>query len=217
MAAYYPVILNIEGRLCIVVGGGDVALRKVRALAEKGALVRIIAPDAVVPLKEVVESGRVEWEQRPYEQGDLEGAFLAVAATDDPETNQEVRHEAYGRRVPVNIVDDPELSDFQVPSFFEDGPLLVAVSTKGSSPAVARTLRRAIQQWLGPGFAKSLETVNAFRQRLKAEIDNGKARVRFWEEGIDAEVIELMREGDCHKVQKALEEKLAEFKKSLGP
>lgn len=215
MAGHYPVILNIEDRLCIVVGGGEVALRKVRALVEKGAVVRIIAPDAVVQIKEMVEKDEVEWEQRLYESGDLEGALLAVAATDDQQINREVRHEAYTRRVPVNIVDDPEGSDFHVPSFFEDGPLLVAVSTRGSSPAVARTLRRAIQEWMGPEFSRSLEIVGAFRERLKQEIHDPKERVRFWERGIDAEMIDLMREGDADKVKKALEDKLAEFSKNM--
>ena len=212
MAYHLPVLLDLREKLCVVVGGGDVALRKVKTLAEKCALVRVVSPDAHDEIKDMAGRGLIEWDQKLYESGDLKGSFLCVAATNDPGINAEVRHEASVRRVLANVVDDPEGSDYQVPSFFEDGPLIVAVSTSGMSPAVSRTLRRMIQEYLGDSAGSALELINSFRERAKKEIDDQKARVKFWEEGMNAEVLEKVREGDLGAVKNMLEDALQRFK-----
>jgi len=212
MGSFFPVLLNVSGRLCVVVGGGDVAARKVGTLVERGAVVKVISPDAVDEIKDLVARDVIEWEQRGYRQGDLEGTFLCVAASDDPEVDMEVRHECYVRRVLANVVDAPEESDYQVPSFFEDGKLLIAVSTSGMSPAVARTLRRMIQSYLGSSFAEALEVINGFRERVKDEIGDARSRVRFWEEGVTSEVLDKVREGDLAGLKAMLEQALEKFK-----
>ena len=139
-----------------------------------------------------------------------------MAAADDPGVNAEVKREARERRALVNVVDDPEGSDYQVPSFYEDGPLLIAVSTSGASPAVARTLRRMIQAWLGDKLSDAVEIVNVFREEVvKKEISDAKDRVRFWEIAVTPELLDKAREGDLDAVSKMLDEALSGFKKKM--
>ncbi len=216
MTGQFPVLLNVKDRLCLVIGGGEVALRKVKTLVELGALVRVISPEAHEGIKKLVESGTIEWDQKKYQQGDLEGAFLCVAATHDPEINAEVRHEANVRRVLTNVADDPEGSDYQVPSFFQDGPLVIAVSTGGASPAVARTLRRMIQSYLGSSFGQGIEMISGFRERVKAQVSDAGARVKFWEQGVTPELLEKLRQGDLEDARKALEKALSRIKSGTG-
>ncbi|HUT51927.1 MAG TPA: bifunctional precorrin-2 dehydrogenase/sirohydrochlorin ferrochelatase [bacterium] len=212
MAGLFPVLLNVKDRLCVVVGGGEVALRKVMTLLERGAIVKVVSPELRPEFRELVEQSLIEWESRAYRQGDLEGAFLGVAAADDAEVNAQVRHEGWTRHVLVNVVDDPAGSDYQVPSFFEDGDLLVAVSTSGASPAVARTLRRMVQGYLGGSFGEALKLISDFRERVKGEVADGKDRVRFWEQAVTPELLEKVRKGALGEVRAMLEQALVKFK-----
>lgn len=212
MSGLFPVLLNVDDKLCIVVGGGDVAFRKVSTLVERGARVRVISPEVVAGIRELTDKGVVELAAREYKDGDLEGAFICVAAADVSKVNEAVRDEARSRGVLANVADDPEGSDFQVPSFFTDGALLLALSTQGSSPAVARTLRRMIQSYLGDSFGEALDIIGGFRERVKSEIKNSKTRVRFWEEAITPEVLDKVREGDLAGMERMLEDALASFK-----
>ena len=216
MSGLFPVLLKVKGRLCVVVGGGDVALRKVSSLLDRGAKVRVISPEAVPGIKDFYTSGEIEFEAREYRKGDLEGAFLCVAAADAPGVNASVKDEANSRGVLANLADDPEGSDFQVPSFFEDGALLLAVSTQGLSPATARTLRRMIQSYLGDSFGEALSIINDFRERVKAEVEDTKARVKFWEDAITPEMLDKVRTGDLSGIKVMLEESLTLFKSSGG-
>ena len=212
MTGFFPVLLNVRGRLCVVIGGGDVAWRKINTLLERGAVVKVIAPMVRSDIAALADRGAIDLEPRGYRTGDLASAFLCVAAADDPEVNAAVRHEAGVRRVLVNVVDDPEGSDYQVPSFFENGPLLIALGTSGSSPAVARTLRRMIQEWLGDSFEEALAIVERFRERVRAENEDPKERVRFCEEAITAETLERVRAGDLAGFEESLEAALREFR-----
>ena len=211
MAGYFPILLNLRDKPCVVIGGGDVALRKVRTLLERGATVRVIAPRARPEIMALVDEDRIEFEPRAYRVGDLANAFLCVAAADNPETNAQARQEASVRRVLINVVDDPEGGDFQTPSFFEDGPLIVALSTSGASPAVARTLRRMMQAWLGEFMGAALTAVEKFRDRVKADVADPKDRVRFWEDAINPDNLELARRGDLAGFQASLEKALKDF------
>ena len=212
MAENYPVLLNVRGRRCVVVGGGAVAARKIATLRECGAEVRVVSPEAEKEIADLAAAGTVAWERREFRDGDLAGAFLGVAATDDAQVNQRVRAEAKAQGVLVNLVDDPEGSDYQVPSFFSDGPLLVALSTGGASPAVARTLRRMIQSYLGNRFGEALAIIADFREnQVKTEIADAKARGRFWEEAVTPELLEKVRSGDLTGMKRTLEATLTSF------
>lgn len=213
MAGLFPALLKVEGRLCVIVGGGEVALRKAVTLVGRGARVKVISPVLAPELAKLAESGILEWERGPYRPGALAGAFLCVAAADDPAVNRAARDEAGELKVLVNVVDDPEGSDFQVPSFFEDGPLLVALSTSGESPAAARTLRRMIQAYLGPHFGEALARIGEFReQRVKSELESAKLRGAFWEQAVTPDLLELVRSGELAKMMSRLEESLMRFK-----
>lgn len=211
MAGLFPVLLNLNGRLCVVIGGGDVAVRKVTTLLERGALVRVIAPQARPEIVKLADENKIELETRAYRVGDLASAFLCVAAADNPEVNARARQEAAVKRVLINVADDPEGSDYQTPSFFEDGPLLLALSTSGASPAVARTLRRMIQDWLGGSMAPALAVVEKFRDRVKDAVADPKDRVRFWETAVNKENLELARQGKLDEFERSLEGALRVF------
>jgi siroheme synthase-like protein len=213
MAPGFPVLINLKGRLCLVVGGGDVAARKAETMAGRGGRVRVVSPEISPAARKLVEAGRAEWVKRPFENGDLAGAFLACAATGDPRVNRAVRDEARERGVLANVADDPEGSDYQVPSFFEDGPLLFALSTSGSSPAVAKALRRMIQSYLGPCFGEALQIINRFREeKVKTQIPDPQSRVRFWEESMTPDLLDMVRGGDVEGMERELERKLKDFK-----
>lgn len=157
----YPILLQLHGRLCAVIGGGSVGRRKVRGLLDAGARVRLVAPDA---LAEGDRSG-VEIVPRPYRPGDLEGAALAFAATDSRETNAAVAREARQRGIPVCVADAPDEGDFVLPALLRRGELTVAVSTGGQSPALAALVREHLAENLGPEWATVLEIAAALRRK----------------------------------------------------
>ena len=145
MTAYYPVYLNLRGRRCVIVGGGAVAEGKIGRLLDSGAEVCVISPDATPGIRQFVADGAVRWEQRKYRPGDLEGAFIAIAATNVREVNRRIFEEANDRGVMLNAVDDPPNCSFIAPSIVQRGPVTVAISTGGVSPALARKLRESLQ------------------------------------------------------------------------
>jgi len=165
-ASYYPVFLNLEGRLCVVVGGGGVAERKVEALLTAGARVKVIAPEATPRIEEWAQEGLVELERRPYREGDLSGAWLVVAATDDPEVQKAVFEEAEKNRLFCNVVDKPERCSFIVPSVVRRGRLQLAISTSGASPAVARRIRERLEEEFGPEWEAYLELMARWRKEI---------------------------------------------------
>jgi precorrin-2 dehydrogenase/sirohydrochlorin ferrochelatase len=167
---YYPVMLNLAGRVAVVVGGGGVALRKVRELIDAGARVTVIAPGVHPDLALLAnEMPQVELRQRPYCRGDLAGAFLAFSATDDPTVNRDVYLEAEELQVPVNAVDDPEHCTFIVPSVLHRGDLVVAVSTSGASPSMAARIRREIEKTIPGDIDAVLSALRRVRELLKTD------------------------------------------------
>lgn len=163
---YFPVFLNLRDQSCVVVGGGRVAERKVKTLLEAGARVKVISPKLTAPLARLKSGGRIVHFPRPYKAKDLEGAFLAIVATDDRAVNERVFQEATKRRMPVNVVDDPAHSSFIVPSLVKKRDLLLAISTSGRSPALARLLRRKLEKEIGPEYGRFLRLLGAARKKL---------------------------------------------------
>ena len=145
MTSYYPVYLNLRGRRCVIVGGGTVAEGKISRLLDSGADICVVSPDATPGIRQFVADGNVRWEQRKYEKGDLDGAFIAIAATNVREVNRRIFEEAEERGVMLNAVDDPPNCSFIAPSIVQRGPVTVAISTGGVSPALARKLRESLQ------------------------------------------------------------------------
>ncbi len=162
----YPIFLNLDGKRCVVVGGGEVADRKARKLLQAKAKVVVISPE----VKPELASMAAEVRRRPYREGDLEGAFLVFAATDRRDVNAAVAREARARGVPVNVADNPTEGDFALPSTLRRGRLQVAVSTGGASPTLARRIRRELEDAFGFEWAGVVEELSrARRDGRKAE------------------------------------------------
>ena len=167
MPAYYPVFLNLTGKRCVIIGGGTIAEGKISKLKETGAQVTIISPDATPAIQKLAKKGVVEWTAREYRPGDLEGAFLGIAATDKRQVNQQIFQEATELGVVLNVVDDPELCAFIAPSIVQRGPVTVAISTGGTSPALARKLRESLADAPALEWADLAHVLSKARKEIK--------------------------------------------------
>lgn len=166
---YYPVYLDLRARLCIVIGGGRVAERKVRGLLACGALVRVVSPELGVGLRELLDQEKhLSWIKRQYREGDLDGAFLVIAATDDSEVQQLIYAEAEDRRIPVNVADVPALCSFILPATVRRGGLALAISTGGKCPALAKQLRLDLEKRFGPEYKILVDILGALRPEVLA-------------------------------------------------
>jgi precorrin-2 dehydrogenase / sirohydrochlorin ferrochelatase len=177
MAPYYPLFLDLTDKLCIVVGGGAVAERKARGLLNAGARVRLISPEVTRGVRRLARQGRIEVVPREYQEGDLDGAALAIAATNASEVNMRVKGESKRLSIPLNVADRPDLGDFIVPAVVRKGPVVVAVSTSGLLPVLARRLKEEIGLKLSADYLPYARRVGAFRRILIETVhDPGKKR-----------------------------------------
>ena len=167
MTSYYPVYLNLRGRRCIIIGGGTVAEGKIARLLDSGARICVVSPDATPGIRKFVADGSVHWEQRKYCDGDLDGAFIAIAATNVREVNRRIFEEANQRGVMLNAVDDPPNCSFIAPSIVQRGPVTLAITTGGVSPALARKLRESLQASDDLAWADLSSTMAVARSHLR--------------------------------------------------
>jgi len=209
----YPVSLNVHGRLCVVIGSGEVARRKIESLLAAGARVKACSPDP--PGLE-----GIEWIGRTYARGDLEGAFLAIAATDNREVNREVSREAQERGIPVNVVDDPELSTFHVPSLVSRGDLQISVSTGGRCPSLARAMRRELENLYGPEYEEYLDALERARQQIIATFPPGKRGELMAGLIEQADIVGFIKTGKPERARELIEQIIslqkARFEKQEG-
>ena len=198
---YYPICLNkLHRTLCVVVGGGNVAERKVRSLLETQATVRVISPRLTERLQQLADEGLIQYVPRPYRMGDLEGAFLTIAATDDRTTNRAVSEEAESRQSLVNVVDDPELCNFTTPAVVRRGALAVSISTEGQSPALAAHIREQLESLIGPEYTTFTEILGSLRDYV-VQTCPAEHRRTLWYRLIDSDVLELLRGGRVQAAQ----------------
>jgi siroheme synthase-like protein len=196
----YPVNLVVAGRRCVVVGGGAVAARKAEGLSVAGADVVVVARDVSA---EVLSLPGVTVIEREYRDGDLDGAWLAVAATDDPDVNRRVHAEGQAARVWVNAVDDPPACSFTLPAVVRQGPVVVAVSTSGYSPALAGWIREKVADQLGPEVALLAEWLCEAREEMKA---SGRSTEDVdWRTALDSDMLELIRTGQVALARERLQ------------
>ena len=196
----YPVNLQINNQLCIVIGGGSVAERKIRGLLAAGACVTVLSPEVTPHLAELIRQKKLTHIDRTYGEGDLAGFFIVISATNNEAVNQLVAAEGSKRGALVNVVDAPQLGNFSVPSKITHGDLLITVSTGGKSPALAKMLGRELAQHYGPEYGMYLDLLSAARSKMKENIQLPKEREAFWRQTIDQETINLLKEG---KIQEA--------------
>lgn len=206
----YPVALRIEGRHCVVVGGGEVAARKVGSLLEAGASVTVISPMLCDALVKRSAAGEVKYVARAYQSGDLATAFLAYAATDDDEVHEEIAREAEERGTLLNVVDRPRWCNFFVPSIARRGDIAVAVSTGGASPALARRVREEIERFIGPQYERAALLLGRLRRHLQDREPSGGRRQRILDGLVRSELIDLLRSPDTAAVDRLLSRDVGE-------
>jgi precorrin-2 dehydrogenase/sirohydrochlorin ferrochelatase len=195
---FYVACLKLKGRRCAVIGGGDVGLEKVEGLLACDGDVTLIATVAHPELEALAAEGSIRWEKRPYAgAADLEDAFLAIAATDDTDVNIAVYDDAERRSMLVNVVDVPPLCNFILPAIVRSGPLAIAISTAGASPALAKRMKAEVAQLFGEDYARLAVILNDSRGWAKSTLPTYRDRKEFFEAivGGDPDPIELLRAG----------------------
>jgi len=206
---FLPIFLNIRGRRCAVIGGGEVAARKVSLLLEAGGAVTVYSPKLCAALAELRDAGRLQHVAERFSEGMLDGCAIAIAATDDDAVNRQVSEAAIQRNVPVNVVDQPELCSFIVPSIVDRSPVVVAVSTGGASPVLARLIRARLETLIPTAYGRLAQLVESFRDKVKARFTHSPKRRVFWEDVLQGPVAELVFAGQEEDARIELEKKLS--------
>jgi len=200
-----PIFLQISDRDCLVVGGGSVAARKIELLLRYGARVTVVAPQVCERVAAWAGEGRLRLLSRGFEPGDLEGCHLVYAATSDAAVNALVSRLAQARRLPVNVVDNPALCSFIMPSIIDRDPVQVAVSTGGASPVLARLLRTRLETLIPASYGRLAQLMARFRAAARARFPESTQRRRFWEQVLHGPVAEMLFAGQDHAAERALE------------
>ena len=191
---YYPIFLQLNNKLCVVIGGGDVATRKVTALLESNATVRVISPQLSPELEALSDAGRIEACRHAYTADSLSGAYLVIAATSSPAVNRQAAAHCGANNIPINVVDAPELCDFIVPATVKRGPLTIAVSTGGNLPAMARQIRQKLESEFDEAYGELLTALGEARTRVLRDIDDPIRRKQIFTTLANADLLTTLRQ-----------------------
>ena len=192
---FLPISWRLQGKRALLIGGGEVALRKGRLLHRAGALVSVVAPEVCAELHKIVADSQGELREHPFSATDLEGMSLVICATDDSELNAHAAKLAGNKGLPVNVVDNPSLGDFIFPAIVDRSPVLISISSSGASPVLARKLRSQLESSLPARWGRLADLMARFRQPLKDKLDNVGARRLFWEQALDGPLVEKVMAG----------------------
>lgn len=184
--AYYPIFLELRGRRCLVIGGGVIAYQKAKALIICGGKVTVVSPTLGAGLRRLFQERKIHWRRHRFTREDLKGAELVVAATDDQPVNKQAARWAKQKGILINVVDQPKLCSFIVPSVVRRGKLCLAISTSGVSPALSKWIRKDLERRYGSELAKLLARSAAIRGAVKDAVPSYNRRKRLYEEAIDA-------------------------------
>ena len=207
---FLPIFLNVRAQNCLIVGGGEVAYRKAVLLDRAGARLRVVAPEINPHLEALVIAGAGELHRRAYIEQDMEGVFLAIAATDDEAVNAEVSHAAKARGLPVNVVDKPSLCSFIVPAIVDRSPVVIAISSGGASPVLTRKLKEKLETMVPAAYGRLALLLGGFRGRAKSVITDFKRRTRFWEALLSGPLQEIVFAGKEEEARRYIEQRLSE-------
>jgi len=205
MPKFYPMMMDLKGRPTLVVGGGDVAARKIEMLVSCGSKVKVVAPQIDASLNHLIDSGEVTHIKEKYQTKHLESAVLVIASTDNEEVNKKVFDDAETKQIPVNVVDVPPLCRFIVPSIVEEGDLLIAISTSGKSPAMSKRIRKELQQKFGAEYGTALTVMGKVRELAKAQLSNLDERMRILSKIANSDIIERIKKGEKLNPQELLD------------
>lgn len=214
--AYLPIFLDLTDRKCLVVGGGEVAARKIATLVQAGADVLVVSPTVTDAIAELVKQGMVRHQARKCVQGDMHGAALVYAATDDPALHQRLSAEARGRGIPINVADVPALCTFIAPAVLRRGALTIAVSTSGASPGLAKRIVEQLEGLFGPEYGIALEVLRAARHHLKATEVNIQTRAVKLTSLATSRIPQHIREDDFDAVNRILIRTISTDLQTLG-
>lgn len=206
---YFPVFLDLKSRLCLLVGGGEVATRKGRMLAKAGARLRIVAPEISAELRELVAQHQGELHEREYHTSDLQGCVLAIAATDIEALNETISADAQALNLPVNVVDTPALCTYITPAIIDRSPLVIAVSSGGEAPVLARLVRAKLETLIPASYGKLAQLASSWRDRVKARFSDGDSRRKFWEKILQGPAAELTFNGQQTAADELIARELA--------
>ncbi len=202
---FFPIFMNLKQRQCLVVGGGRVAARKISLLLKAQAQVRVVAPELCSEVNEMAQRGEIKHVARVFQDSDLQNEVLVIAATGDSKTNQRVSELAKARSLPVNVIDQPQLCSFIMPSIVDRSPIQIAVSTGGSSPVLARLLRARLESYIPAAYGKLARLVEGFRNKVIEKYSDLDQRRYFWERILEGRVTELMFSGNEHAARQELQ------------
>ncbi|OQS30663.1 siroheme synthase CysG [Chromobacterium violaceum] len=206
---FFPIFLKLRHQRCLLVGGGEVALRKARLLLAAGASLQVVAPELAPELADLVERGELEHLPGRYAPALLDGMRLAVAATDDAEVNRAVAADAEARGILVNVVDDAEASRYISPAIIDRSPLMVAVASGGSVPVLARSIRARLESLIPAGYGRLARFGSSFRDAVKARFPDVDARRRFWETVLEGPLADAVMNGDEAVARAEMERRIA--------
>ncbi|MGF7185591.1 precorrin-2 dehydrogenase/sirohydrochlorin ferrochelatase [Desulfitispora alkaliphila] len=196
MTKVYPMHSKLENKPCVVVGGGEVAERKIKKLVSAGAKVTVISPDITTEIEILRSKGKLKVLKRPYAYGDMSNFFLAICATDIKEVNQEAARECDQHNILVNVVDDPDMSSFIVPSALHRGDLTISITTGGASPGLARKIKKDLELNYGPEYEEYINILKMVRVRVMSECNDPSIRKMIFREVLELGVLELIEAGN---------------------
>lgn len=205
---FLPVFMNIENRNCLVVGGGDVALRKVRLLLKANASVKLVARSLCDEIETMISEGMIDHVGKEHNESLLDDCILVIAATNDKELNRRISEQARRRNLPVNVVDNPSLCTFILPSVIDRDPVQIAISTGGASPVLARLLRARLETMIPSAFGRLATLMKSVRARVREQIPDMRKRRRFWEDILQGPVAEMLYSGQDKAALAAVEKRL---------
>jgi precorrin-2 dehydrogenase/sirohydrochlorin ferrochelatase len=201
---YYPAFLDLQGASCLVVGGGQVGERKVKTLLDCGAVVHLVSPELTPFLEEAVRQGRVRLLAPAFVPAQLEGKFLVIGATDDPEVNRLISAEARSRNLLCNIVDRPRECNFIVPATIRRGELVIAVSTGGRSPALAKKIREDLEKRFSDSYIKYLDLLGRIREYVLSRGGHQEENQRVFEALVGSPLLEMLQQGNREEIRRIL-------------
>jgi len=204
-----PIFIQLKGQPCLVVGGGEIAARKVDLLLKAAARVRVVAPELCSALDERHKAGDIEYLAGPFQDSQIAGSRLVIAATDDETVNREVARVASEQLILVNVVDRPELCSFVMPSILDRSPIVIAISSGGASPVLARLLRARLETLIPATYGKLASLVGTFREQVRKRFSHINQRRIFWEEVLQGPIAEMVFSGRDADAQAALSARLA--------
>ena len=199
---YYPAYLNITNKMCVVVGGGDIAERKIERLLECGASVVVVGKKLGPKLDDMKSEGKLKHIADDYQEEHIRNAFLVIGATDRDDVNERIYRDAKRKGIPANIVDDPDRCDFILPSIFQQGDLQIAISTGGKSPALAKKLRLEMEKNYGPEYKTLLDIMGAVREKVTTRGRPSEENKKLFESLLNSDILRYIREKNISKIKK---------------